>query len=223
MVLLYNFDNFRNYFHAKAFQEPFTILFNNFFLCLLRRLPYFLIISFFLICVYYVLSVLHASYLYVCFVNISAYIPTEIPTRLSNLFYTNSFIFIFVDVNVDVEYAIHSDLVICNNFINYKVLPAFDFHSIGLEPSQLLQTDLTPERKCCNDYCFRLVLFIFPIMFARVFLRNKHKRVKAFFGCIIFLLAITKPNLLTKNDILKSTREMFTYESIDACNLLHTS
>ena len=119
----------------------------------------------FLICVYYVLSVLHASYLHVCFVNISAYIPTEIPTRLSNLFYTNSFIFIFVDVNVDVEYAIHSDLVICNNFINYKVLPAFDFHSIGLEPSQLLQTDLTPERNCCNDYCFRLVLFIFPVVF----------------------------------------------------------
>ena len=84
---------------------------------------------------YYVLSVLHASYLYVCFVNISAYIPTEIHTRLSNLFYTNSFIFIFVDVNVDVEYAIHCDLVICNNFINYKVLPAFDFHSIGLESS----------------------------------------------------------------------------------------
>ena len=93
----------------------------------------------FLICVYYVLSVLHASYLHVCFVNISAYIPTEIPTRLSNLFYTNSFIFIFVDVNVDVEYAIHSDLVICNSFINYKVLHAFDFHSIGLEPLQLLQ------------------------------------------------------------------------------------
>ena len=60
-------------------------------------------------------------------------------------------------------------------------------------------------------------------MFARVFLRNKHKRVKAFFGCIIFLLTITKPNLLTKNDILKSTSEMLTYESIDACNLLHTS
>ena len=98
--------------------EAFTIIFNHF-----------------LICVYYVLSVLHTSYLYVCFVNISAYIPTEIPTRLSNLFYTNSFIFIFVDVNVDVEYAIHSDLVLCNNFINYKVLPAFDFYFISLEPS----------------------------------------------------------------------------------------
>ena len=95
------------------------------------------------------------------------------------------------------------------------MLPAFDFHSIGLEPSQLLQTNLTPERKCCNDYCFCLVLFLFPIMFAHVFLRNKHKRVKALFGCIIFLL--------TNNDILKSTSEIFTYESIDACNLLHTS
>ena len=81
----------------------------------------------FLICVYYVLSVLHASYLHVRFVNISAYIPTEIPTRLSNLFYTNSFIFVFVDFNVDVEYAFHSDLVICSNFINYKVLPPFKF------------------------------------------------------------------------------------------------
>ena len=37
------------------------------------------------------------------------------------------------------------------------------------------------------------------------------------------MLTITKPNLLTKNDILKSTSEIFTYESIDACNLLHTS
>ena len=52
-------------------------------------------------------------------------------------------------------------------------------------------------------------------MFAHVFLRSKHKRVKALFGCIIFLL--------TNNDILKSTSEIFTYESIDACNLLHTS
>ena len=60
-------------------------------------------------------------------------------------------------------------------------------------------------------------------MFARVFLRNKYKRVIAFFGCIIFLLTITKPNLLTKNDTLKSTSETVTYESIDACNLLHTS
>ena len=60
-------------------------------------------------------------------------------------------------------------------------------------------------------------------MFTRVFLRKKHKRVKAFFGCIIFLLTTTKPNLLTKNDILKSTSGNFTYEFIDACNLLHTS
>ena len=53
------------------------------------------------------------------FVNISVYIPTEIPTRLSNLFYTNNFIFIFVDVNIDVEYAIHSDLVNMQQF--YKL------------------------------------------------------------------------------------------------------
>ena len=111
---------------------------------------------------HYVLPVLHASYLCVDFVNISASIPTEIPTRLSNLFYTNSFIFIFVDVNVDVEYAIHSDLVICNNFINYKVLPAFNFHSIGLESSQLLQTDLIPERKCSNDYVLVYSPFYIP-------------------------------------------------------------
>ena len=58
---------------------------------------------------------LHASYLYACLVNISAYIPSEIRIRFSNLFYTNSFFFIFIDVNVDVEHAIHSDLVICNN------------------------------------------------------------------------------------------------------------
>ena len=103
------------------------------------------------------------------------------------------------------------------------MLPVLDFHSIGSEPSQLLQTDLTFERKCCSDYCFRLVLFIFRIMFARVFLRNKHNKVKAFFGCIIFLFTITKPNLLSKNDILKSASEIFTYELIDACNLLHTS
>ena len=103
---------------------------------LLRFLLYFLIISFFLICVYYALSVLHASYLYVCFVNISAY---------ANLFYTNCFI--FVDVKVDVENAIHSGLVISNNFINHKVLPAFEFHFMGLDSSQLLQTDLLPERK----------------------------------------------------------------------------
>ena len=77
---------------------------------------------------------------------------------------------------------------------------------------------------CSNDNCFSLAIIaiIFPIMFARVFFRNKHKRVKAFFGCIIFLLSITKQNLLTKSDILKSTSEIFTCESIDACKLLHT-
>ena len=94
---------------------------------LLRFLSYFLIISFVLICVYHVLPVLHASYLYVCFLNV--YILTEILNRLSNIFYTKSFI--FVDVNVDVEIAMHSNLVLCNNFINYKMLPAFDFHFIG--------------------------------------------------------------------------------------------
>ena len=78
-----------------------------------------------------VLSVLHALYLYVYFLNICAYRPTEIPNRLSNLFYTNSFIFTFNDVDVDVEYAVYSDLVICNNSINYKLLRALDFHSIG--------------------------------------------------------------------------------------------
>ena len=162
---------------------------------------------------YYVLSVLHSSHLYVCFVNISACIPTEIRFRLSNLFYNNSFIFIFVDVSVDVKYNIHSNLVICNNFTNYKVLPAFDSHSIGLEPSPLHHTDLTPERKCCNAYCFCLVLFIFLIMFVPAFLRNKHKRVNAYFRCIIFLLTITKPNLLIKNDIHKSTSEIHTHIS----------
>ena len=44
-----------------------------------------------------------------------------------------------------------------------------------------------------------------------------------------FLLSIIKPNYLTKNSILKSTSEIFMYllihehESIDTCNLLHTS
>ena len=100
-------------------------------------------------------------------------------------------------------------------FYKLKSGTCFRFLFYRLRALAVLQTDLTPERKCCNDYCVHLVLFIFPIMFARVFLRNKHKRVKAFFGCIIFLLTITKPNLLTKNDILKSTSEIFTYESID--------
>ena len=52
----------------------------------------------------YVLSLLHASYLYVCFVNISVFILAEVPTGLSNSFYTNNFI--FVGVNVDIENAI---------------------------------------------------------------------------------------------------------------------
>ena len=86
----------------------------------------FFIISLFLTCLYYVLSVLHAMYLYARLVNISVYILTEIPIRLSNLFYTNSFI--LVDVNVDVGNAMHSNLVISNGFINYKVLPAFYFY-----------------------------------------------------------------------------------------------
>ena len=151
----------------------------------------------------------------------SVYILIEIPIRLSNSLYTNSFI--FADVNVDVENAMYSDLVICNDFINYKVLSAFDFLFIGFDLSQLLQTDITSERKCSNDYCFSLALFIFPIMSASVFLRNKYKRVKAFFRYIIFLLSITKSSLLTKNDMLKPTSEIFTYESIHACNLFHTS
>ena len=134
------------------------------------------------------------------------YILSEIPIRLSNLFYTNRFV--FLGVNVDFENTMHSDLVKCNNFINYKVLPAFDFGFINLESSQLLQTDVTPERKCINNYRFSLALFIFPIMFALVFLRNKRRRVKAFFACIMFLLSITKPNILTKNYILKSTYEI---------------
>ena len=81
----YVLNNFQNYFHAKAFKIPLTILFNNFWLCLLkllvkvtamsvkyilRFLQCSLIISFSLICVCYVLSLLHASYLYVCSVNI---------------------------------------------------------------------------------------------------------------------------------------------------------
>ena len=126
----YILNNFWNYFHAMAFQKPLTILFNNFWLYLLRFLPYFLIISFFLICVYCFVSA--SCLVSLClFLNICAYRPTEIPNRLSNLFYTNSFIFTFNDVDVDVEYAVYSDLVICNNSINYKLLRAFDFHSIG--------------------------------------------------------------------------------------------
>ena len=79
-------NNFRCYYYAKAFKIPLTILSNKFWLCLLkvlakvtamsleyllRFLQYFLIISFFSIYAYYVLPVLHVSYLYVYFVNIS--------------------------------------------------------------------------------------------------------------------------------------------------------
>ena len=55
---------------------------------LLRFLLYFIIISLFSIFAY-VLLVFHVSYLYVCFVNISVYLLSEIPIRLSNLFCTN--------------------------------------------------------------------------------------------------------------------------------------
>ena len=41
----------------------------------------------------------------------------------------------------------HSDLVMCNNFINCKMLTAFDFDFISLESFQLLQTDKTSENK----------------------------------------------------------------------------
>ena len=65
---------------------------------------------------------------------------------------------------------------LCNlvayNLINYKVLHNFNIDSIDLESSQFLQTDITPESKCSNAYCFSLVFFLFPIIFARVFLRN---------------------------------------------------
>ena len=121
--------------------------------------------------------------------QISVYILSEIPIRLSNLFYNNSFI--FVDVNVNVENVMHSDLVMCCNFINYEMLTAFDFHFIGFASFQLLHTDIAPESTCSSNHCFGLV-FTFTIMFPRMFLRNKHKKVKALFECIIFLLSITK-------------------------------
>lgn len=110
----------------------------------------------------------------------------------------------------------------CNNFISYNVLPAFNFHFIDLKSSQSLQFGITPERNCivCPEvnYCFSLALvFIVPIMFACVFLINKHKTVKAFFACMKFLLSITKPKLLTNQ-----RARFFAYdESVDTCNLLH--
>ena len=77
----YVLNNCRNYFRAKVFQKLLPIHFNNFFMPF-ETSAIFLVIIFFLICMYYVLSVRDVSYLYVCFVNISTYIPTEIPTRL---------------------------------------------------------------------------------------------------------------------------------------------
>ena len=41
-------------------------------------------------------------------------------------------------------------------------LYAFDFDFINLEPSQLLQTGITPEKKCSNGYCLSLAFFMFP-------------------------------------------------------------
>ena len=40
---------------------------------------------------------------------------------------------------------------------------------------------------------------------------------------MIFLLYVAKSNLLTKINIIKSTSEFFTYESVDPWNFLHTS
>ena len=50
--------------------------------------------------------------------------------------------------NVDVENAMHSNLVTRINFINYKVVPNINFDFIDLESSEFLQTDITPKRKC---------------------------------------------------------------------------
>ena len=59
-------------------------------------------------------------------------------------------------------------LVTCNNFTISLVLPAFDYGFIHLESSRLLQSGITPEKKCGIDYCFSLALFIFPIMFTHL-------------------------------------------------------
>ena len=62
-----------------------------------------------------------SSHLYVSFVNISVYLVIDLPNRLIFILkYCNSFI--FVDVNVNIENAMHSDLVIRNNIINYVYL-----------------------------------------------------------------------------------------------------
>lgn len=170
-------NNFRHCFHARTFKILLTILFNKCWLCLsnllvkvtiiyVKYLLRFLIISLFLIdAYYYVLSMLQSWYLYVSFVNACAYILTEIPIRLSNFFYTNSFI--FAEVNVDVEKTMQSNLVICNNLINR--LKCYLLSILNLQVSfQLLQTDITPEKECGNNSCFSLALFIFSIMFVRV-------------------------------------------------------
>ena len=124
---------------------------------LLRFLSYFIIISLFSIFRYYVFSVLHVSYLHVCFVNISIYILSEIQSD-------RQIFFVLIVLCLLMVNAVHSDLVTCNNFINCKRSPVFDFLFIDLESSRLLQTEITPERKCISDYCFSLALFIFAII-----------------------------------------------------------
>ena len=88
---------------------------------------------------------------------------------------------------------------------------------MDLESFQFLETDRTLQRKCSDYYWFGLAFFR-SIISAYVFLTVK--RVKAFFAYV--LLSITKPNLFV-NDILETTCEIFICESIDACDLLHTS
>ena len=130
-------NNFRHYFYEKAFKNPLKIIFKKLWLCILKLLPMkyllrflldLIIISLFSIFTYYVLLVFHALHFYACFVNISVYILSKILIRLSNFFDTNSFV--LVNVNVDDENGMHRDLVTHNNFINYKVLPAFNFDFI---------------------------------------------------------------------------------------------
>lgn len=100
----YVLHSFWHYFHAKAFKSPLTIFCDNFWLfqsklvsiiCdiiaksvkyLLRFHPYFLIISLFSLHMCYVLSVLHVSHLYVCFVIICIYLQIDIPNRLLNYY-----------------------------------------------------------------------------------------------------------------------------------------
>ena len=61
----------------------------------------------------------------------------KITMKLLKLFYTNSFV--FVSFNVDVEHAMHRDLVTQNNFINYDLQPNFNFHFIDFESSYFLE------------------------------------------------------------------------------------